>query len=93
MKRYEHLNLDYPSGCIIAKVSITDCVYVDNNMRKLLKDKNSLVYYGIINDENWNGYGFKLEDVEKIKPIPVNGKLSFWDYDYPQKQWKNKKEE
>ena len=53
-------------------------------MKKLLKDKNSLVYYGIINDENWNGYGFKLENVEKIKPIPMNGKLSLWDYDYPQ---------
>lgn len=85
MKRYEHLNLDYPCGCIIAKVTITDCIYIDNNMRKLLKDKNSLVYYGIINDENWNGYGFKLENVEKVKPIPENGKLSLWDYDYPQK--------
>jgi len=85
MKRYEHLNLDYPSGCIIARVTITDCVYIDNNMRKLLKDKNSLVYYGIIDDENWNGYGFKLENVEKIKPILINGKLSLWDYNYPQK--------
>ena len=84
MKTYEHLNLEYPSGYIIAKVTITDCIYIDNNIRKLLKDKNSLVYYGIINDENWNGYGFKLENVEKIKPIPMNGKLSLWNYDYPQ---------
>lgn len=85
MKRYEHLNLEYPSGCIIAKVTITDCVYIDNNMRKLLKEKNSLIYYGIINDENWKGYGFKLENVEKLKPISLPGKLSLWDYDYPQK--------
>ena len=60
MKRCEHLNLEYPSGCIIAKVTITDCVYIDDNMRTMLKNKNSSVYYGIINDENWNGYGFKL---------------------------------
>lgn len=85
MKRYEHLNLDYPSGCIIAKVTITDCIFIDDNMKKVLKDKNPLVYYGIINDDNWKGYGFKLENVEKVKPIPINGKLSLWDYDYPQK--------
>lgn len=90
MKRYKHLNLEYPSGCIIAKVTITDCVYIDNNMRKILKDKNSLVYYGIINDKNWNGYGFKLENVEKVKLILVNGKLSLWDYDYPQNCGKKK---
>lgn len=85
MKKYEHLGLDYPSGCIIAKVIITDCVFIDDNMKKVLKDKNTLVYYGIINDDNWKGYGFKLENVEKVKPIPINGKLSLWDYDYPQK--------
>ena len=88
MKRYEHLGLDYPSGCILAKATITDCLYVDDNMRKDLKNKNSLIYYGIINDDNWKGYGFKLENVEKIKPISTSGKLSLWDYDYPQELWK-----
>ena len=85
MQRYEHLKLEYPSSCIIAKVTITDCVHIDNNMKKFLKEKNPLIYYGIIDDENWNGYGFKLENVEKIKPIPINGKLSLWDYNYKQK--------
>lgn len=27
-------------------------------------------------------YGFKIEDVEEIEPIQINGKLSLWDYDY-----------
>ena len=85
MKRYEHLNLEYPSGCIIAKAAITDCVYIDDKMIEILKKKDPLVYYGVIHDSNWDGYGFKLENVEKIKPIPINGKLSLWDYDYPQK--------
>lgn len=84
MKRYEHLNLEYPTGCIIAKVTISDCIFIDSNMKNILKEKNSLVYYGIINDDNWNGYGFKLENVKKIKPIPTTGKLSLWEYDYPQ---------
>lgn len=93
MKRYEHLKLDYPSGCIIAKATITDCIYVDDKMVELLKEKDPLVYYGIINkddykdryNKSWDGYGFKLENIEKIKPIEISGKLSLWDYDYPQK--------
>ena len=82
MKKFEHLNLDYPSGCIIAKAKITDCVFVDDNLRKELNKKNSLVYSSIIKHSEWVGYGFKLESVEKIEKIPVNGKLSLWDYAY-----------
>ena len=83
MERYKHLNLDYPSGKIIAKATITDCVYVDDNLKEELQEKDPLVYYGILQKEsNWDGYGFKLENIEKIEPIEINGKLSLWDYDY-----------
>ncbi|MBQ3511971.1 MAG: ASCH domain-containing protein [Bacilli bacterium] len=83
MKRYEHLNLDYPSGQIIAKATITDCVYVDDELKENLQEKDPLVYYGILQkDSNWDGYGFKLENIKKIKPVEINGKLSLWDYDY-----------
>ena len=34
MEKFKHLNLDYPVGCIIAKAKITDCVYIDEDMRK-----------------------------------------------------------
>lgn len=83
MERYKHLNLDYPSGKIIAKATITDCVYVDDNLKEELQKKDPLVYYGILRkDSDWDGYGFKLENIEKIEPIEINGKLSLWDYDY-----------
>lgn len=83
MERYKHLNLDYPSGKIIAKATITDCVYVDDNLKEELQEKDPLVYYGILQkDSNWDGYGFKLENIKKIEPIEINGKLSLWDYDY-----------
>ena len=86
MKRYEHLNLEYPSGQIIAKATITDCLYVDYNLKEQLQKKNPLVYYGILQkDSNWDGYGFKLENIKKIEPIEINGKLSLWDYDYEDK--------
>jgi hypothetical protein len=44
--------------------------------------KDPIVYKGLINKGDWDGYRFKLENVEKINPIEANGKLSLWDYDY-----------
>lgn len=81
MQKFKCYNFEYPIGCIIAKAKITDCVYIDSDMRKMLDDKNSLVYSGVTKDIDWRGYGFKLEDVKKVKPIEINGKLSLWDYD------------
>lgn len=81
MKRYEKLNLNYPKGKIIAKVNLIDCLEVDNNLKRKLKEKNYLVYQGAINS-NKKEYALKLENVEKIEEISIKGKLSFWDYDY-----------
>lgn len=82
MKKFSCYHLQYPTGCIIAKAVITDCVYVDNILRKKLQAENPLVYSGVVDDLSWNGYGFLLENVEKIDAISVNGKLSLWDYPY-----------
>ena len=81
MKKFSKLNLEYPTGCIIAKAKITDCVFIDNDMKKKLNKKDSLIYSGVCKDEEWVGYGFKMEDVEKIESIYVNGKLGLWNYD------------
>ena len=88
MDRFKHLNLEYPVGQIIAKATITDCVKVDEDLRNILAKKDPVVYKGVINktSNNWDGYGFKLENIEKISPIEVNGKLSLWDYDYEAKK-------
>lgn len=91
MKKYEYLGLEYPKGCIIGKANITDCLKIDDNARKMLKAKNSIIYSNIIDNKNWNGYGFKLENVEKLENIEVCGKLSFWEFDYPQNCGKRKK--
>lgn len=79
MKRFEHLNLDYPRGCIIGKANLTDCLLVDDNLKEELKKKDKLVYQGAINS-NIKEYAFKLENIEKAKPIYIKGKLSFWEY-------------
>ena len=82
MEKFKKYNLDYPLGCIIAKVNLSDCIKIDAEAREMLKSKNPLVYSNVIKHTEWSGYGFKLEDVKKITPISVNGKLSLWDYDY-----------
>ena len=82
MEKFKDLNLDYPLGCIIAKAKMTDCVLVDNKLKEELSVKDSLIYSGVIKEKLQKEYGFKLEKVEKIKPIYINGKLSLWDYPY-----------
>lgn len=81
IEKFKYLNLKYSSGKIIAKAVLTDCIKINNQAREMLKDKNEhLIYSSIIKNTDWNGYGFKLENIEKIDPIEINGKLSLWDY-------------
>ncbi|MBO5252429.1 MAG: ASCH domain-containing protein [Clostridia bacterium] len=80
MKKFECFRLDYPTGCIIAKAELTDCVPVTENMKGELREKNFLVYSGTTENVGWNGYGFKLENVETVEPVFVNGMLGLWEY-------------
>lgn len=80
LEKFKKYNLDCPTGCIIARVNITDCIKVDDAFREVLKSKNELVYSGVLNDSEFDGYGFKLENVEKIEPIYINGQLGIWNY-------------
>lgn len=81
MARFENLKLEYPIGCIITKAQITDCIPIDDDFRKKVLPKNPNVYKGL-NKTEWKGYGFKIENVEEIETIEINGKLSLWEYDY-----------
>ena len=81
MKKFEEYGLEYPSGCIIAKANLSDCIKVDDELRKVLFEKNPKVYNSIIKHVEWDGYGFKLDNIEKIEPIPAKGKLSIWEID------------
>lgn len=81
MKKFSCLHLDHPTGCIIAKANLTDCVPVTEAMREQLREKNWLVYSGTTESMDWNGYGFKLEHVVAMEPIFVSGMLGLWEYD------------
>ena len=81
MKKFEAYGLEYPSGCIIARANLSDCIKVNDEFRKILFEKNPEVYHSIIKHDEWEGYGFKLENVQKIEPMPAKGKLSIWEID------------
>ena len=82
IERFKDYNFEYPTGCIIAKAKITDVEYVDDEFVNKVGPTNPLVYKGIIEKKDWDGYGFKIENVEKIKPISIKGQLGLWNYDY-----------
>ena len=42
IKKFDCYGLEYPSGAIIAKVNLTDCVTVNDEFRKVLKEKMNL---------------------------------------------------
>ena len=82
LNRFKDRNLTYSPGKIIAKAKITDCVLVDEEFSKKMLEKDPVVYSNLKKKRDKKLYGFKLENIEKIDPIEVNGKLSLWEYDY-----------
>ena len=81
MKKFAHLNLEYPKGQIIAKVNLTDCIYITKEIGERLYNENKLLYKFLTDKDNFYVYAFKLDNVQKIKPIKINGNLGLWNYD------------
>ena len=82
MDLFKDYGIDFPLGCIIAKAKLTDSVIVDKKFVDEIVPTEPLVYKRFKDNPDWVGYGFKLENVERIKPIYINGKLSLWNYNY-----------
>lgn len=79
MKRFKHLDLEYPTGKILGKVTITDCIKVTKEFEDNLIAQNELVYGA---SRGRDGYAFKLDQVEKWEtPKEAKGSLGFWNYD------------
>lgn len=81
MVRFQNYDLTYPTGCVIARAVLTDCVQVDESMKEFLRSQNAEVYAGITEDPQWTGYAFRLENVERILPVDTPGMLGLWEFD------------
>lgn len=77
LKKYlpEELTL----GKILGKVTLTDCIAMNDELAEMLDKENNDIY---TSHSFSNNYAFKLENVETLKePIEAKGQLGFWNYD------------
>lgn len=80
MKRLsKYIPKDMPTGKILGKVTLVDCVKMSPEFKERLLKKNKDIYTESSFKEN---YGWQLENVEVFdKPIETKGKLGLWECD------------
>lgn len=78
VSRFKDYNLEYTMGAIIGEATLEDCILVDEEFNKKLREENPIVYGRSNHVET---YAWKLSNVIKYKePIYIKGKLGLWDY-------------
>lgn len=70
---------ELPTGKILGKVTLVNCIKCDENFKEMCLKENPEVYAKSTFTER---YAFELENTEEFgEPIEAKGKLSFWEYD------------
>lgn len=78
IKKYENMNLEFPSKKIMAIAEIEDCLELDEQLNKKIIEENNIAYGNKIR----TGYAWKLKNVKKINyDKKINGQLGLWNYD------------
>lgn len=77
MKKFKELDLDYPKSKILAKVTLVDCIKLNEVIENQIINENELIY-GL--SKGREGYAWKLDNVIEIKDgKTINGKLGIWN--------------
>lgn len=77
LKKY--LPKELPTGKILGKVTLTDCIPMSEDFAKMLAAENNDIY---TSHSFSNNYGFELKNVEVFDtPIDAKGQLGFWNID------------
>lgn len=71
-------DLKMNNGNIIAKATLVDCKYIDQEFIKEIKQNETEYLCGYYEEGR---YAWILKDIKKIKPIPAKGKLNVWNYE------------
>lgn len=71
-------DLKMNNGNIIAKATLVDCKYIDQEFIKEIKQNETEYLCGYYEEGR---YAWILKDIKKIKPIPAKGKLNIWNYE------------
>lgn len=80
MKRLsKYLPENIPSGKILGKVKLVDCIKMSPEFKEMLLKENKDIYTKSSFQEK---YGWQVTDVEVFKvPIEAKGHLSLWEYE------------
>ena len=77
LKKY--LPEELPSGKILGKVKLVDCIKCDDNFKEMCLKENKDVYAKSTFVEK---YAWQLDNIEVFdEPIESKGKLSLWEYE------------
>lgn len=77
LEKLKDLNLTFPTSRILAKVTITDCIELNEEIGEKIYQKNPLIY-----GKHHDGYAWKLEQVKKVNiDKEITGKLGLWNSD------------
>ena len=75
----KYLPENLPSGKILGKVKLVDCIKMSPEFKEMLLKENKDIYTKSSFEKN---YGWQVTDIEGFKvPIEAKGHLSLWDYE------------
>ena len=80
LKRLEkYIPENIPTGKILGKVTLTDCIKCDEKFKEMCLKENKDVYAKSTFAER---YAWQLADVEVFaEPVDAKGKLSLWEFE------------
>lgn len=85
MKKYNNLNLEFPSRKIIAIVEIEDCLKLTEELNKKIIAENNIAYGNKVR----TGYVWKLKNIKKVDyNKEINGQLGLWNLNIEYKDLK-----
>ena len=71
MKKFENMDLEFPSKRILAEVEIEDCLELDDDLNQKIINENNIAY----GSKYRTGYAWKLKNVKKLDiNKEINGK-------------------
>jgi len=77
LKKY--LPEELPTGKILGKVNIVDCIKCDEKFKNMCHAENKDIYGKSPFEET---YAWQIEDIEVFNnPIEIKGKLGLWNYE------------
>ena len=67
---------DLPNGFILGQANLVSVKKYDSD-KEFFKDKNLHLA-----TKDFGRYGFLLNNIKRIDPIPAKGQLNFWEFNY-----------